>query len=174
MTGLPRLHKIAIWDASECKRGGDNGGFSVNAAAPQLPFPPKIPIFVPVTLTYHAHRNHRRKIQGRPHRQPPRNLHGQRPAERDGPRLAGHRRGLDAPRAGLLRRRRAKFQRLSRVLLGMRRVPRDGHRIPVGQGLGKIPGFPLLILPGRAGVRRHGRPYHRQHPEGPQAQRATS
>jgi hypothetical protein len=27
MTGWTRLHKIAIWDASDCKRGGGNGGF---------------------------------------------------------------------------------------------------------------------------------------------------
>ena len=27
MTDWPRLHKIAIWDASDCKRGGGNGGF---------------------------------------------------------------------------------------------------------------------------------------------------
>ena len=31
MTGLPRLHKIAIWDASDCKRGGENGGFRLKA-----------------------------------------------------------------------------------------------------------------------------------------------
>ena len=31
MTGWTRLHKITIWDASDCKRGGGNGGFRLKA-----------------------------------------------------------------------------------------------------------------------------------------------
>ena len=123
-------------------------------------------------LCPHGNQNHRRQIQGRPHKQPPRNLHGQRPSEGNAAQLAGHRRGLDAPGAGLLWRCREELQRVPGVLPRLRGVPRDGDRASLGQRLSEIPGLPLLVLPGRAGLRRYGRSHHGQYPQGPQAQRA--